>query len=82
MLTTLPGALVGYWRLNETSGSTIADAGANGFNGTYTGVTLNDTTFLDGEPAPRFTASSSYGSLYSSAFGALYAPPPTSTKGR
>lgn len=72
VLTTLPGALVGYWRLNETSGSAIADAGANGFNGTYTGVTLNDTTFLDGEPAPRFTASSSYGNLYSSAFGTLY----------
>ncbi|MFN8563603.1 MAG: LamG-like jellyroll fold domain-containing protein [Anaerolineae bacterium] len=72
VLNTQPGALVGYWRLNETSGSTIADAGANGFNGTYTGVTLNDTTFLDGEPAPRFTSSSSYGSLYSSAFGALY----------
>lgn len=72
VLTTLPGALVGYWRLNETSGSVLFDASPNGFDGTYTGVTLNDTTFLDGEPAPRFTASSSYGNLYSSALAALY----------
>lgn len=64
--------LIGLWRLNETSGTTINDISGNGLNGTYTGVTLNDTTSPDGQPAAKFTASSSYGNLYSASLAGYF----------
>lgn len=39
----LADAPVAYYRLNETSGTTAADASGNGRNGTFTGSTLNQT---------------------------------------
>jgi hypothetical protein len=48
---TQGGHLLAYWQLNETSGTTANDSSGNGRNGTYSGVTLNSTTFLDGSPA-------------------------------
>lgn len=40
---------VGYWKLDETSGTTAFDSSGNGHHGTYTGtVTLNDR---DGAPS-------------------------------
>ena len=39
--TVLPTAPVGYWRLNESSGTTAANLGSGaGLNGTYTSATL------------------------------------------
>lgn len=46
---------IGYWRLNETSGTDAAPlAGAN--HGTYSGCTLNQPGLIptDGDPAPTF----------------------------
>src|SRR4030042_284641 len=38
-------ALVGWWRLNDASGTTAADSSGNGYNGTITGAAwLNDGT--------------------------------------
>lgn len=51
VLGIAPSNLVAYWQLNETSGSTAADSSGNGHDGTYSGVTLNATTFVDGSPA-------------------------------
>ena len=34
--------LVGYWKMNETSGSTVADSSGNGNNGTATGTSIAD----------------------------------------
>jgi hypothetical protein len=41
---------VAYWRFDETSGTTAADSSGNNRTGTYSGVTLNSTTFLNGDP--------------------------------
>lgn len=56
VLSTGPVAL---WPLSETSGSVAADASGNGYNGTYSAVTLNNATFGDGTPAPLFVPASS-----------------------
>lgn len=40
---------VGYWKLDETSGTSAADSSGSAFNGTYTGgVTLNQAAALKG----------------------------------
>lgn len=42
---------VGYWRLNETSGTTAADSSGNALNGTYTGTyTLLQSSLLVDDP--------------------------------
>lgn len=49
--------LMGYWRLNETSGATAGDASGSQRNGTYqNGVTLGvrGATYTDGDKAARF----------------------------
>jgi type II secretory pathway pseudopilin PulG len=53
---------VGYWRLDETSGTTAKDSSGNGNNGTYSGgVTLNQQSILsDGNAAATFDGSSGY----------------------
>lgn len=52
---------VGYWRLNDTAGSTAASIGSNGsINGTYTGgVTLNGSAIVPngGDVAATFNGS-------------------------
>lgn len=47
---------VGYWRLGETSGTNANDESSNNNGGTYTSVTLNQTSLLEGDanPAVRF----------------------------
>jgi len=51
----------GYWRLNETSGTTAYDSSGNGYNGTINnGVTLNQAGFLyDNTPVMGFSPPSS-----------------------
>ncbi|OLB80191.1 MAG: hypothetical protein AUI14_07570 [Actinobacteria bacterium 13_2_20CM_2_71_6] len=59
----LGGAPQGYWRLNDTSGSTARDQ-IHGGDGTYSGVTLNvGSPFADGTSAASFNGTSSYLSL-------------------
>lgn len=41
-----------FWRLNETAGTTITDSSGNGRNGTYSGITLNQTAIVPGDPSP------------------------------
>lgn len=51
---------VGYWPLNETSGSTAYDLGSTGVNGTYTNSpTLGAYAFPAGGRAPHFAGASS-----------------------
>jgi hypothetical protein len=38
--------IVGWWELDETSGTVVTDAHSNGLNGTYTGATLNQSPIL------------------------------------
>lgn len=53
---------LGYWRLDETSGTSAADSSGNGRTGTYTGgFTLNQTgALVDGNAALLLNGSSGY----------------------
>jgi hypothetical protein len=57
--------LVAYWRLNDISGSNVADLSPTGLMGTVYGATfVNDVPFNDGPPVPTITSGGPY--LYSS----------------
>lgn len=57
----------------ETTGSTAADSSGNSRTGTYSNVTLNGYTGVDGKPAPQFVAASnSFINLYSASLNAAY----------
>ena len=65
VLGTQSGHLLAYWKLNETSGTVAADSSGNGRDASYSGATLNATTFLDGAPAPSFDEINDYLNAYS-----------------
>lgn len=62
ILATAPFAV---WPLNETAGTTAEDGGPNGLNGTYSGVTLDATTFLNGEGVVQIDDATGYVNIYS-----------------
>lgn len=51
---TQPANLIGFWRMNETTGTNAADSSGNGYDGTYVGPTVGALTGPDSEPAPSF----------------------------
>ncbi len=55
----------GYWKLDETSGGTIADSGSHSAPGSYSNVTLNSSTGIDTKPVGYWNGSSSFGNIYS-----------------
>lgn len=63
---------VAYWPLNEASGSTMTDI-RNGYNGTYTNVTLGQPGIGDGLTAASFNGSSSYAQITGANLTALAA---------
>jgi len=49
---------VGYWKLDESSGTIAADSSSSGYDGVYHGVTLGvNGPFCDGTTAASFSAS-------------------------
>lgn len=47
--------LIGYWKLDETTGTTVRDSSPTGANGTYAGTfTLNQAGIGDGSKAVSF----------------------------
>jgi hypothetical protein len=54
VLGTQSANLIAYFPLNETSGTTAYDLAGVAGDGTYSGVTLNATTFPNGDPVPSF----------------------------
>ena len=62
---------VAYYPLNETTGTAIVDqVSAN--NGTYSGVTLADTTGPAGGVAPRWDGANDYGQVTSAVIGPVF----------
>ena len=54
----------GYYRLDETSGTTMADSSGHGLDGSYLGgPTLNQPGIANGNPAASFDGSSQYGQV-------------------
>jgi hypothetical protein len=62
--------LIGFWRLNETSGATAVDISGQGNNGTYTGVDLANAAGPDGVLIPYFDGAADYVNLFSAALAA------------
>ncbi len=54
---------IAYWKMNETSGTSMLDSSGNSHTGTYSNVTLNQTGFTDGVAAQFNKASSSFASV-------------------
>lgn len=56
------GNLVGYWRLDETSGTNAVDSSSSGHDGTYVGSPTLDAADLDaeGNGAPDFNGTTQY----------------------
>ena len=55
--------LIGYWPMNEGSGSVAVDWSKEKNNGAYTGVTLGNATGPDLEPCPYFDKTSDYNNV-------------------
>ncbi len=72
VLATAPANLLAYWKLDETGGTTAYDSSGHGRNGTYSGVALNTSSFLDGSPAPSFNGINDYVDVYSSSLAAAF----------
>ncbi len=63
IINTQHAHLIGYWKLDETSGSNAADSSGQGQTATIAGASLNAATFLEGSPIPFFDGSSDYVAL-------------------
>lgn|GEM_PF-6988877 len=72
VLATAPANLIAYWKLDETSGSTANDSSGNGRSGTYNGVTVGGTTFLNGSTAPLFAGINNHINIYSASFAGAW----------
>lgn len=68
VLTIAPANLIGYWRLNETSGTNADDSSSQNNDGTYTGVDLANAAGPDGVKVPYFDGTNDYCNIYSAAF--------------
>lgn len=60
LLNVQPASLIGYWRLNESSGTTAADSSDEGHDGTATGVTWGADGMGDGATAASFDGVNDY----------------------
>lgn len=70
---TRPGNLVGYWPLNELSGTIAYDHSGNGFHGTYYGnPRLGQQGIGDGWTIPWFDGVDDYVNLFSSGLAAAF----------
>lgn len=63
---------IAYWKLDETSGTTAFDSSGNGYDGTYSGVTLNAATAPDGSPAPAFDGVNDFVNVYGTGFASAF----------
>jgi hypothetical protein len=64
------GHLVAHWRLNESSGTAVADSSGNGFGGTASNVTWGQAGMGDGATGAGFNGTTSYINIYSAGLAA------------
>lgn len=65
--------LITYWPLWETAGLTADNLeGTAARDGTYNGVTLNSTTFTNGDPAALWDGSNDYCNIYSASLDGVF----------
>lgn len=63
---------IAYWPMNETSGLTAIDKSGNGYDGTYTGVTLGQTGIGDGNTCPLFDGANDFVDIYSAGLAGAF----------
>jgi len=63
---------IGYWPMDEPSGSIAFDRSGNNRNGAYVGVTLGQPGIGDGRTAPSFDGATSYCNIYSASLAAAF----------
>ncbi len=63
LLTIQSANLIGLWPMDETSGSVADDKSPKGNDGAYTGVTLNDSTFLNGRPVGLWDGTNDFNNI-------------------
>lgn len=61
-----------YWPMNELAGTVCKDRSGNGFDGTYTGVTLGQPGIGDGHKCPLFDGVNDYVNIYSAGLNAAF----------
>jgi hypothetical protein len=66
------GALIAYWALNESSGTSANDLSENGYHGVYSGVSLANLAAPGGSSAPLFDGVNDYVNIGDSGIGAEY----------
>jgi hypothetical protein len=67
VLSTRPDKLIGYWPMDETSGTVSRDYSGQANNGAYTGVTLGRAGIGDGRSSPLFDGTNDFNNIYSAA---------------
>jgi len=72
LIAISPSHLIAYWKLDETAGTTAADSSGHSRTGSYSGVTLNATTFLNGDPAASFDGIDDDVNIYSSSLASAF----------
>jgi len=73
ILTTEAANLIGYWPMNEPSGSTADNAeGTAARDGTYTDATLAQTGIGDGETSVYFDGSASYNNVQTASLASAF----------
>ncbi len=68
----LPEALIGYWRMNEGSGTVIGDSSGNGFNGSTHSTGFWGTGIGDGETARGGNGVNNLDEVFSSGLAAAF----------
>jgi len=67
-----PESLIGYWPLDEVSGTVCHDLSGNARNGSYVGVDLAKTGIGDGRTCPYFDGVNDYVNIYSASLAAAF----------
>jgi hypothetical protein len=67
-----PYHLVGYWRLNESSGTSAGDSSGSGHGGTASGVSWGEDGIGDGDTAAGFDGVNDYVDVYSAGLAGAF----------
>jgi hypothetical protein len=72
VLSTASGNLIGYWMLDEVSGTTLRDRSNNGNNGVSTGFDLLYPGIGDGRSCPNLDGVNDCGNIYSAGLAGVF----------
>lgn len=65
-------SLIGYWPLDDQSGTTARDVSGYGHNGAYSNITLGQDGIGDGSASASFNGTNSYVNLFSAGLASVF----------